>query len=186
MRAWPRRWLVVAASVALVFVALMVVALLSTGPSAGPESGAPATGASGSDVADAVSPVRLRSLEDARIALPADRPGALFFSVSSCLSCLPSARALGEVKQRLESRVDAVFISMDPGDPPEALAARRASIGGPPYPFAIDASGTLASRYRITALGTVVIYDARGREVERLIDPTRDQIAAAFRAAGAV
>lgn len=181
MRAWRRRWLVVAAGVALVFVALTVVALLSTGRSAG----APAA-PSGSYAADAVSPIRLTSLEGARIALPAGKPGALFFSVSSCLSCVPSARALGEVKQRLGSRVDAVFISMDPADPPQALAARRASIGGPGYPFAIDASGTLASRYRITALGTVVIYDAHGRIVERLVEPTRDELAAAFRAAGAV
>jgi hypothetical protein len=163
-----------------------VAVLLSTGRSAGPESGAPATGASGSDVADAVSPVRLTSLEGARIALPAGKPGALFFSVSSCLSCVASARALGELRQRLGSGVDAVFISMDPGDPPAALAARRASIGDPPYPFAIDASGTLASRYRITALGTVIIYDAHGRIVERLVEPTRGELAAAFQAAGAV
>jgi cytochrome c biogenesis protein CcdA len=102
MRAWRSRWLVVAAGVALVFVTLTVAALLSTERSAGPEPGAPGA-ASRSDAADAVSPIRLTSLEGTRIALPAGRPGALFFSVSSCLSCVPSARALGELKHRLAS-----------------------------------------------------------------------------------
>jgi hypothetical protein len=185
MTAWRRRSLVIAAGVALVFVALAAVALLSGGGGAGPEPTARTAAPSGSDAADAVSPIRLRSLDGMRIALPAGKPGALFFSVSSCLSCVPSARALNELTQQLGPRVDALFISMDPADPPAALAARRDAIGDPSYPFAIDSSGTLASRYRITALGTVLIYDAQGRIVERLIDPKRDQLEAAFREAGA-
>jgi len=73
---------------------------------------------------------------------------------------------------------------MDPQDSPDFLRQRRDSVGDPPYPFAIDTSGSLATQYQIQSLGTVVIYDARGRVVDRLIEPTLGELAGGFRRAG--
>lgn len=131
-----------------------------------------------------IAPVELTSLDGGRLALPDGRPGALFFSASSCVSCIPAAKALGELKRGLGDRVDAVFISIDPGDPPAALAERRESVGSPPYPFAIDTTGLLAGQYGITALGTVLIYDAEGTIADRLIEPDLGQLKGAFASAG--
>lgn len=131
-----------------------------------------------------IAPLELTSLDGQRVELPAGKPGALFFSASSCVSCIPAAKALGELKRGLGDRIDAVFISIDPGDPPAALAERRESVGNPPYPFAIDTTGLLAGQYGITALGTVLIYDAQGTIVDRLIEPDLDQLKGAFATAG--
>lgn len=64
------------------------------------------------------------------------------------------------------------------------MRARRRSMGDPPYSFALDESGELTGQYSITALGTTVIYDATGTVVARLIEPGREELAAAFRRAG--
>jgi hypothetical protein len=40
-------------------------------------------------------------------------------------------------------------------------------MGGAPYPFAIDRTGTLISEYGISTLGTVVIYNRAGKIVSR-------------------
>lgn len=131
-----------------------------------------------------IGEVRLTTVEGRVVRLPAGRPGALFFSVSSCLSCLPSAEALGEVKRKFGGRVDVAWVSIDPSDPPAILRQRRRAIGDSPYPFTIDKSGTLAKRFGITALGTTLVYDAQGRVSARLSEPGRDQIEAAFRKVG--
>jgi peroxiredoxin len=139
---------------------------------------------SGGDVGGRVASLRLTSIEGRAVSLPAGRPGALFFTTSDCTSCIASARALGTIKTRFGARANAVYISIDSQDSPSALAARRDSIGDPPYPFAVDTSGKLATQYRVQALGTTVIYDARGRIVDRLVEPTLSELADGFRKAG--
>jgi hypothetical protein len=88
------------------------------------------------------------------VSLPAGRPGMVMFSTSMCVTCFLSARE------------------------------RRDSIGRRPYPFAIDTSGTMATTYRITALGTVIVYDATGKIVARIVEPGPADLRKAFRRAG--
>ncbi len=67
-----------------------------------------------------------------------------------------------------------------------SLEGKRLDVpSDPAYPFAIDGGGTLAGRYGVTALGTTVVYDAEGRIVARLIEPSKEQLASAFKQAGA-
>jgi hypothetical protein len=73
---------------------------------------------------------------------------------------------------------------VDPGDSPAALADWRAGLGGKRYPFAIDTTGTLAAEYGITALGTAIVYDATGRIVARVVEPSLQELRAGFRDAG--
>lgn len=131
-----------------------------------------------------MTPFALETLDGDRVRVPAGRPGAVLFTVSSCLSCIPPAQALADAKRRL-SNIDVLLVSMDPNDSPDALRDQRGLIGDPPYPSAIDSTGTLATRYQVTALATTVIYDANGRIVERVIEPNADQLDDAFRKAGA-
>jgi hypothetical protein len=128
--------------------------------------------------------LRLTSLDGKRIALPAGRPGMVMFSTSMCVTCFVSARAMAEYRAGAHRRVDAAFISLDPGDSARTLAERRDAMGGTSLAFAIDTSGALAARYGITVLGTVVVYDAAGRVVARMVEPGTDDLRAAFARAG--
>lgn len=139
---------------------------------------APATSAS------YAAPVRLTTIDGRRVSLPGGRPGMVMLSSSLCTTCFLTVRDMGKLKSQLGRRVDAAFISVDPGDSATTLADRRDAIGDPPIPFAIDTSGTLAAQYHITTLGTVIVYDATGKIVQRSIEPTYGDLQAAFRRVG--
>lgn len=130
------------------------------------------------------APLRLTSIDGEQISLPAQRPGMVMFSSSYCTTCFVSASFMARYRDEAPERVDAAFISVDPGDSPEALADRRAALSGRPYPFAIDTTGTLAAQHGITALGTVIIYDATGKIVSRVVEPSLQDLRAGFREAG--
>jgi hypothetical protein len=163
------------AAFALVLAAINTRHTTSAGPGG---ASAPTTSAS------YAAPVRLITIDGTRVSLPAERPGMVMLSSSLCTTCFLTVRDMGTLKSRLGRRVDAAFISVDPGDSPATLADRRDAIGDPPIPFAIDTSGTLAAQYHITTLGTVVVYDASGKIVQRSVEPTYGDLQAAFRRVG--
>lgn len=168
------------AAIAVLAVVLAAVSTQRTTNAAPMSASAPAT----SDAAAA--PLRLTSIDRKPVSLPAGRPGMVMFSSSLCTTCFLTVRDMGKLKSRLGRRVDAAFVSVDPGDSAATLADRRDSIGGSPIPFAIDTSGTLAAEYEIKTLGTVVVYDATGKIVERTVEPTLSDLQAAFRRVGVV
>jgi hypothetical protein len=108
----------------------------------------------------------------------------VMFSTSMCVTCFVSARGMAEYRSHADRRVDAAFISVDPGDSARALAERRDSMGHVSFAFGIDTTGTLAARYRIAVLGTVLVYDAAGKIVARIVEPGPDDLRAAFHRAG--
>jgi hypothetical protein len=79
------------------------------------------------------------------------------------MTFLDMSGANGASSRRPSAAVVAAFISVDPGDSPDALADRRAGLGGARYPFAIDPTGTLAAQYGIAALGKWRLRDHRLR-----------------------
>jgi cytochrome oxidase Cu insertion factor (SCO1/SenC/PrrC family) len=175
-----RRRLIAASIVAI---AAMAVMLAIIGPRRA--TNAAPTRAAGRPTDDSyAAPVQLKSIDGKQISLPAGRPGMVMLSSSLCTTCFLTVRDMGTLEARLAGRVDAAFISVDPGDSPATLADRRASIGDPPIPFAIDTTGTLAGQYHITTLGTVVVYDAAGKIVQRSIEPTLADLQAALRGVG--
>ncbi len=183
-----RSWLMIGAAALAVFVGLIVVSATRSGsagtvrPVAKTSSAAP-TG--GGNAGGRVGPIALASIDGRSVSVPTKgRPGALFFTVSSCGSCIPSAQALSSLKSRLGSRVDAVMVDLDPQDSPQYLRQWGKAVGNPSYPLTIDTSGNMINQYRVQALGTTVVYDGRGRIVDRLIEPNGGELAAAFRKAG--
>ncbi len=182
-------WLSVGvAAVALAaLTALVVVAATRSKSNGAASSGsaAVATPSGGGAVGGRVASLKLASIDGQRVSVPkAGRPGALFFAVSSCGSCVPSARALSALNSRLGSRVDVTMVDLDPSDPPKYLQAWGNLVGNPSYPLTIDTTGHAVNAYRIQALGTTVIYDARGQIVDRLIEPDMGQLEAGFSKAG--
>jgi hypothetical protein len=175
-----RRRLIAVGIVALAAVAVVLAVISAQRTTNAAPGGADAAASS----AAYAPPLRLTSIDGKQVSLPAGRPGMVMLSSSLCTTCFLSVRDMGKLKSRLGRRVDAAFVSVDPGDSAATLADRRDSIGDPPIPFAIDTSGTLATQYRITTLGTVVIYDAGGKIVERTVEPTLNDLQAAFRRVG--
>jgi hypothetical protein len=145
---------------------------------------APVSATAAEDADSYAAPVRLTAIDGERVSLPAGRPGMLMLSSSLCTTCFLTVRDMGKLKSQLGRRVDAAFISVDPGDSVATLRDRRDAIGDPPIPSAIDTSGTLASQYEIRTLGTVVVFDARGRIVSRSIEPTLSDLWGALRRVG--
>jgi hypothetical protein len=131
-----------------------------------------------------VTPFVLTTLAGGSVSVPDGRPGVLFFSVSACSSCIPSARALSSVKARLGPRIEAVMVDIDSGDSPRDLRAWGRAVGHPTFRMAIDTSGKLAIAYQVQSLGMTVIYDAQGRVVARSTDPSRAEIEQGLRKAG--
>jgi hypothetical protein len=175
-----RRRLIVIGVIALGAFALVLAAINSRHTT----NAAPGTASAPTTPASYAAPVRLTTIDGTRVSLPAGRPGMVMLSSSLCTTCFLTVRDMGKLKSRLGRRVDAAFISVDPGDSPATLADRRDAIGDPPIPFAIDTSGTLAAQYHITTLGTVVVYDATGKIVERSVEPTYGDLQTAFRRVG--
>ncbi len=81
--------------------------------------------------------------------------------------------------------MDALVVSIDPTDSVAKMRDYRRAAGSPPYPMAWDRTGALASDLQVAALGTSVVYDARGRVVFRGIDSDPAAIASAVHKAGA-
>ena len=174
---------------AFALVALVVLVVVASHRAS--SSGSPAVhGAGGAaavgsgEVGQRVAGFTISSIDGARVRVPADRPGALFFSTADCDSCVPSSIALGKLKRRFGSAVDVLWVSIDPSAGPAVVRRFRRTVGDPPYPFAVDTSGSLVRTYRITALGTALVYDARGRVVFRADEPSLGALRAAFAKAG--
>jgi thiol-disulfide isomerase/thioredoxin len=165
-----------AATVGGAFLALVVIAATRAIPGGSP-------GPAG--VGSRVIPFTVRALGGRWVSVPRPgRPGVILFAQSTCASCIQAAKALSAVKARLGSRLDAVMVDVDSREPPSALRGWAVVVGHPSYPLAIDTSGRLAAAYAIEGLGTTIIYDARGRIVERATDPSIGEIEQGLRAAG--
>jgi hypothetical protein len=162
--------------VALAFAGLVIAVVSSPFPTS--TQGADANGG------ELAAPVRLMSIDGRWVSLPSGRAGMVMLSTSACVSCFVSAKFMADYVREAPEPVDAAFISVDPGDSRQALVARRDAMGGSPYPFAIDASGDLAAAYRIASLGTVVVYDAHGRIVSKVVEPSLEDLRDGFHEAG--
>lgn len=164
------------AAIAVAF--LVVVVVVATRAIPGAPSGPAGVGSR-------VIPFRLRALGGRWVSVPrAGRPGVILFAQSTCVSCIPAAKALSAVKARLGSRLDAVMVDVDSRELPSALRGWATVVGHPSYPLAVDTSGRLAAAYAIEGLGTTIIYNWRGRIVQRSTDPSIGEIEHGLRTAG--
>lgn len=132
-----------------------------------------------------VAPFSVKDIDGRGAGVRAGTPGALFFFASWCGSCLPEAKALGQLQRDFGSRVAITAISSDPTDSAATIAEFRRQVGNPPYAFVSDAAGTLATQFAVRALDTTIVYDAKGRVVFRDAAPTdANTLQAAFAKAG--
>lgn len=179
-------WLV-GGSLATVLVVLVVVAMQRAdgGGSAG-AANTPAQASAGSVASGGIPGFSLIDINGSSVTVPAGRPGVLVFTASYCTPCITQAPGLVSLKRKLGRKFDMLTFSIDPGDSNEAMRRAFGPVVGntPGYHLGWDRGGTLATTFRITALGTEIVYDARGREVFRGVLSPVDEIAEALRKAG--
>jgi hypothetical protein len=179
------RWWVAGAA-ALAAIAVLVAIASTRTTSAGSSSARAVGGARGGSgqPGERVPGFVIASIDGASVRVPSGGPGALFFTTASCESCIPSSKALGVLKRRFGARAEVLWVSISPSDTIASVRAFQRAVGNPPYRAALDTSGALARSFRVTALGTAVVYDARGRVVFRGDEPQLPALKSAFAKAG--
>lgn len=88
-------------------------------------------------------------------------PVILSFFASWCPHCREELAAVATVARREAGRV--AVVGVDANDTSTTAARRLLAAAGAAYPVAIDAQGTLATRYRITALPVTYFLSRSGR-----------------------
>lgn len=182
------RYLLAGGALAAVLVALVVVAMQRANSGGTASGGNTPTQASGQSAASGRIPrFSLMDINGSSVTVPAGRPGVLIFTASYCTPCISQAPGLVSLKRKLGRKFDMLTFSIDPGDSNAAMRRSFGPIVGftPGYHLAWDRSGTLATTFQITSLGTEIVYDASGRQVFRGVLSPVGEIAAALRKAGA-
>lgn len=187
-----RRNLLIAATALIVLIAV-VAAISATrknpastaaaGAAVANSTGVPAAG--NGAVGTAVGRLALRDIDGRPVSVAATgKPGAVWFFAGWCGECLPVGRTLDAAQRQLGTRVSIVGISADPSDSISQLRSFRTHDGNPSFPFVWNSSGSLGQQYRVSALDTTLIYDARGNIVYRGVSPDLATVRDAFRKAG--
>lgn len=128
------------------------------------------TGPTGEPVAD----IMLPTLDDGtfRLSESRGRPVVLYALAYWCGTCLPEARALGELHEKYGDRIQIVAIDVDPTSTPRALQAFKTQAGDPDYIWAFDADGVFAKTFGVRALDSTYIIAANGVLVYQDTVPT--------------
>ncbi|GAC1555754.1 MAG: TlpA disulfide reductase family protein [Herpetosiphon sp.] len=117
----------------------------------------------------AVSPFSVKTLDGQTYAVTAapGHPVVLYFMAAWCGSCMPEARALAQIEQKYAAQhVDVLVLDVDPGDTAAELTTFKQTAGLERH-WALDAGSAVTKAYKVTALDTTIVIDARGHVVQR-------------------
>lgn len=181
-RVGPRRARALGVGVTATLLALGVAVLATrsgSDSSEGPRSASPAAAGS-AEVDGQAAAFSVPTLSGSTFVFPTGKPTALFFTASSCGSCLPKAEAFDRIHREVGDRVAILGVDVDPTDSESAFREWIGAAGNPGYDFAIDRNSELVRVFGVRALSTVVIADASGRVV---FDSYTEGDEATFRAA---
>lgn len=116
---------------------------------------------------------------------PTGRPTALYFTGSTCASCLPKAEALGRIERQAGDAVAVLGVDIDGFDTEEMFRDWITHAGSPRHAFAMDRDFHLLELFDVAALSTVIVTDGDGRLVWRSTEhATEDELRAVLRRAG--
>lgn len=110
------------------------------------------------------------TLDGSRFVFPTGRPTALYFTGSTCASCLPKAAALDRIEREGDGDLAVLGVDVDGFDTEEMFRDWIAHVGAPRHDFAMDRDFELLDRFEVAALSTVIIADGEGRLVWRSAD----------------
>ena len=90
------------------------------------------------------------------------KPTVLYFMAYWCPTCVPEARALGELYRKYGNRISIVALDVDPSSTPTLLERFRSLAGNPGYTFALDSGDRVARALGVRYLETNVFVDSAG------------------------
>ncbi|EOY45667.1 TlpA family protein disulfide reductase [Streptomyces anthocyanicus] len=147
----------------------------------------PATSA-GSGNAAAAKADTVALLDDTTLAVPGDKPSALFFFSVGCGECAGGAKSLDKAAQAFDKagkKANFLAVDMDPNESKQTIMQFLDYIKAPALPATIDKGAALSQRYQVAALSTLIVVAPQGKVTYRATDPSADQIQDALKKAGA-
>jgi len=91
------------------------------------------------------------------------RPTIVYFSTTTCLPCIPETQELAKLKAKHGSRLEVVWIDVDPFDTEENLREYGQKYGHKDFVYALDKPDSkTAFAYKVRVLGTLYLLDPQG------------------------
>lgn len=100
------------------------------------------------------------------------KPAVIFFMAYWCGTCIPEARALGQLQQEYGDDLTLIAIDVDPSSTLEALTNFKEAADNANITWAFDTGQQVTNDYQVQALDTTLILDSEGRIVYRDAFPT--------------
>lgn len=128
----------------------------------------------GSKVGDFAPDFTIPTLGDSHFSLVEQqgKPAIIFFMAYWCGTCIPEARALGQLQQEYGDDLTLIAIDVDPSSTPEALTNFKEAADNANITWAFDTGQQVTNDYQVQALDTTLILDSEGRIVYRDAFPT--------------
>lgn len=160
------------------------VAVMATGALTACGAGVAVQASSGSD------PVRasLTALDGRRVEVPGAVPTAMFFFAVDCGECAGGMTSVAQAQAATQkSGGKGAFLAVDmySSESTPTITDFLHRVQATTLPVVIDKEATLAGRYQVAALSTLIVVAADGTVTYRATDPPTDQITAAVEKAGA-
>lgn len=109
----------------------------------------------------------MRDVDGRAVRVPDGRPGvAVFITPANCAECADAVRAAARAVRRARQSAQLLVVSLDSATSRRDIAAFARAAGSPGARYVIDdRNGSLASMFKVTAVGGAVVYDAMGQIV---------------------
>ncbi len=104
------------------------------------------------------------------------KPTVLLLMAGWCTTCVEPARTLEPLHRELGDGVRIVAVSIDPGETEKTLAHFREAAGSPTYDWGFDIDGSVAARFGIQYLDTVIVLAPDGRQLLKSVRPSNDKL----------
>ena len=108
------------------------------------------------------------------------KPTVAYFYAVGCTSCAQALHGIGATRAAAPPGTAYQAVDINPADSPSDIRGFLADARTDGFALLRDPGNHLAGTYRVTALGTTVVFDAAGRQVWRGIDPSTATLAAAL------
>ena len=163
-RSRRRLWGVVTGVVVVGFVALVVTSIRPAAVPVGVSGGMIGMPMAGSGSSDAMQ-MSMRDVDGRVVQIPAGRPGvALFVDARNSATWVDALRRTARAVRAAAGEADLLVVSVDSATTRDDVDRLARSAGRPEARYFVDdRNGSVTSMFRGSALGSAVVYDARGR-----------------------
>lgn len=108
----------------------------------------------------------MRDIDGRVLRVPDGRPGVAVFITSNCTECISAVRAAARAVGRARPPAQLTVVSFDSATSRSDVTAFARTARSPRARYVIDdRNNSVASMFKVSGLGTAVVYDAKGEIV---------------------